>query len=524
MYRGRLFQPILDKGRWLALRHGSGRRRPTLAAAVFTGLIFAAALTAPLSALASGSSPTAPAAPVIPPAPAEKPIRIGLGWGLTSAEISATGGLTVIAGGALLTAVAPGQSVAIRLVEGQVQVGAMAPVAAPVRLVPGTPEASNYVTYRGKPYRGEIELVLGRTGRLSVVNLINLEEYLLGVVPNEMPHSWPAEALKAQATAARTYAEANRGKQKADGFDLRSNTDDQAYGGINAEQPSTTEAVRATKGRVITVQGRLVPTYYHSSSGGHTENNENYWTGGVPQPYLRGVPDYDNVPDYNKLKGNPYYIWTHQLTPDEFAQRLKLAGYGVGIVKAVTPGPVSPSGRPIRWTIRGSIGEATLTMAQMRTALGLRAAAKAIQLQAEGAATVTAPPLPAPPPPPPHPQADPIYVVGAGGTVVSRPLEGSYVVGADGKAIQRPAGPAVALGVGTAVLVGRVIAALTPTPDPVPAPEPAVPKVIGFEVQGGGNGHGIGLSQWGAHGMALQGKTYDQILTHFYTGTKVETR
>lgn len=502
--------PILDKGGWLALRHGSGRRRPTLAAAVFTGVIIAAALTAPLSALANASDSAAPAAPTLPAAPSEKPIRIGLGWGLTSAELSAAGGLAVIVGGAILTEVAPGQPAMVKLVDGKIQVGALAPVAAPVRFVPREPAVPNYLTYKGRPYRGEIELVLGRSGRLSVVNVVNLEEYLLGVVPNEMSPSWPVEALKAQAVAARTYAEANRGKQKADGFDLRNNTDDQAYGGVNAEQPSTTSAVRATKGQVITFQGRLVATYYHSSSGGHTENNENYWSG-VPLDYLRGVPDDDNVPDYGKIKGNPNYAWSYQFTPEEFAQKLQLAGYGVGQVKTVTPGPLGASRRPIRWNVSGSGGEATLTMSQIRTVLGLRAAPRSIQLRSETVAATTAPP--------PPPQAPPIYVVSAGGRVVSRPVEGSYVLGAGSTVIQRPTGAAVAVGAGTATIVGR--APLVPAP---PSPAPVTPAVTGFEVVGGGYGHAIGMSQWGAHGMALQGKTYAQILTHFYSGTKVETR
>lgn len=408
----------------------------------------------------------------------------------------------------MLMEVAPGQTVTAKPVSGKIQVGAMAPVVGPVRLVPKASAAPNYAAYRGRSYRGEMELVLGRTGRLSVVNVVNLEEYLLGVVPNEMSPSWPAEALKAQAVAARTYAEANRGKQKADGFDLRNNTDDQAYGGVNAEQPSTTSAVQATRGQVITYQGQLVATYYHSSSGGHTENNENYWSG-VPRPYLRGVPDYDNVPDHGKVKGNPYYAWSLQFTPEEFAQKLKLAGYDVGQVKGVTPGPLGAgNARPIRWMISGSGGEALLTMSQMRTALGLRAGPRSVELRLEKVAMA---------PVAPPPQAAPVHVVGAGGRVVSRPVEGSYVVGAGGRVIQRPAGLAAALGALLSTSVGKV-------PPPPPPPPPVPPTVIGFEVTGGGYGHGIGMSQWGAHGMALQGKTYAQILTHFYSGTKVETR
>lgn len=436
-------------------------------------------------------------------------MRIGLGWGLTGAQVSAPVGLLVVADGAILADIPPGQAAVVKLVSGQVQVNALAPVPGPVRLVPREVGAPNPVTFKGKPYRGEVELVVGQSGRLSVVNLVNLEEYLQGVVPNEMWHSWPAEALKAQAVAARTYAMANRSKHAKEGFDLRNTSDDQAYGGIEVERPSTNQAVQSTRGRVVTYQGKLVATYYHSSSGGHTENNEHYWTGGTPLGYLRGVPDYDDV------EGNRWYAWSYQFAPEEFAQKLKQAGYGVGTVQAITPGPAGASGRPVRWSVSGSGGQVTLTMAQMRTALGIPSGSRSIQLKSEPAVPVVAQPSP-----PPPPQYAPVYVVGAGGTAAARQVAGSYVVGADGKLVQRPAGSVAALGATTATTVGRQIA----TPAPPPTPPPSPPQPVGVEVKGGGHGHAIGLSQWGAHGMALQGKSYTEILTHFYSGTKVETR
>ena len=142
-----------------------------------------------------------------------------------------------------------------------------------------------------------------------MVNVVNLEDYLLSVVPTEMDHRWPMEALKAQAVAARSYTVANLGRWEAFGFDLSNTTSDQVYNGIAQERPSTTAASWRRPAKVITYGGRVVPGYYHSSSGGHTENNEDIWTGGSPQGYLRGVPDYDSLPE------NKYTAWTSTRSP-----------------------------------------------------------------------------------------------------------------------------------------------------------------------------------------------------------------
>lgn len=491
----------------------SGNR--TLAAAVLTGLLFTAALTAPLSALATTSAPAAPA---------QQPIRIGLATGLTAAEVTGSSGLLVVAGGQVLLELPADQPLRVKLVGSQLVIdGLDAPQAAPVRLLPRAP---GFVLYKSKPYRGEFQLVMGSLGRISLVNVLNLEDYLLGVVPKEMPPSWPAEALKAQAVSARNYTLTNLGKRQAEGFDLRDTNDDQVYGGVEAEHAATTEAVRATKGKVLTYQGKLISTYYFSSSGGHTENNEHIWTGGSPVPYLRGVPDFDNVPNSANTKGNQYFAWSYDFTPVELAQKLKVAGHDVGEVKAVTPGAPGASGRPTSWTVQGSKRQVNLTMQQMRSALGLPAPPRTIAMAGQEVVTVTAPP-----PPPtvtiPPVQPNPVYALGADGSMWQRQVSGSFVVSAAGVS-QRADGPAVALGGGNVTIVGLKPVAKAPppveTPPPTPTPAPAPPTATGFTVVGGGNGHGVGLSQWGAHGLALQGKSYSEILTHFYTGTKVETR
>ncbi len=151
------------------------------------------------------------------------------------------------------------------------------------------------VRLANRDYRGEIHLVLTSRGKINVVNVLPLEQYLRGVVPLELsPSSYPEiEALKAQAIAARSYALSTRGRFTREGFDLYDDARSQIYGGLSAEQPLTNRAVEETRGMVAVYpneDGRLVPieALYTSNCGGHTENNEAvFLTKAVP--YLRGV-------------------------------------------------------------------------------------------------------------------------------------------------------------------------------------------------------------------------------------------
>jgi len=146
-------------------------------------------------------------------------------------------------------------------------------------------EASAPVRFNDKPYRGRIEVFANTRGALTVVNVIGLEDYVRGVVPNEL--SFPAiEALKAQAIAARTYALKNRGQFAPEGFDLLPTTRSQVYRGLTSETPLTTRAVDETRGIVATYQGEPINALYTSTCGGRTEDAENIFNDAVP--YLRG--------------------------------------------------------------------------------------------------------------------------------------------------------------------------------------------------------------------------------------------
>ncbi len=147
-------------------------------------------------------------------------------------------------------------------------------------------ERVNPVKYNGKAYRGRIEVFVNARGSLTVVNVVPLEEYLLGVVPAELslPH---LEAQKAQAIAARTYAVANVNGYGSQGFDMVPTVWSQVYKGVSIETKIGTQAVRETAGLVATHNGKPIMAYFTSTCGGRTENSENIFD--HAEPYLRGV-------------------------------------------------------------------------------------------------------------------------------------------------------------------------------------------------------------------------------------------
>jgi stage II sporulation protein D len=146
-------------------------------------------------------------------------------------------------------------------------------------------EATAPVRFNDKPFRGKIEVFANTRGALTVVNVIGLEDYVRGVVPNEL--SYPAiEALKAQAIAARTYAMKNRGQFSADGYDLLPTTRSQVYRGLSSETALTSRAVEETRGMIATYNGEPINALYTSTCGGRTEDAENIFNTAVP--YLKG--------------------------------------------------------------------------------------------------------------------------------------------------------------------------------------------------------------------------------------------
>ena len=147
-----------------------------------------------------------------------------------------------------------------------------------------------FVSAKSKWYRGDL-IIQNKNGKITVINDVDIENYLKGVIPSEMPTSWDVEAHKAQAIAARSYALANLGKRASKGYDLNDTPSDQAYGGASAENRGTTKAVNDTRGIVLTHNQKIISAFYTASAGGKTKSASAAWGGNVP--YLRSVPSYD---------------------------------------------------------------------------------------------------------------------------------------------------------------------------------------------------------------------------------------
>jgi stage II sporulation protein D len=285
------------------------------------------------------------------------------------------------------------------------------------------PSDNGYVWIGDKWYRGRT-LVVPTGNGLTAVNYVDLEHYLYSVVGAEMPTSWPIEALKAQAVAARSYALYQRQTGANEVFDVGDTQAWQVYGGLEEETASTQTAVDQTQGQVLTHNGQIINAVFHSSSGGHTEDVERVWIS--PLAYLRGVPDFDQY--------SPDRQWVANFSAADLQQRIP----GLGNIVSFTPVEFTrPNGRIRRMQVVGESGSRTMTGDEIRRALGLKSTLFSIT-----------------------PQFD--RVASAGETV--------------------PASP------------------------------------ISFQVVGGGFGHGVGMSQWGAYGMAMQGQNYQQIVRYYYTG------
>ena len=268
-------------------------------------------------------------------------------------------------------------------------------------------------------YRGDLEVEPspGVPGKVTLINQVGLEDYLLGVVPSEMAHGWPGEALKAQAVAARTYAAANIGRRSAKGFDLYATVDDQVYKGMSVESPDTTAAVRQTKGQILTYHGAPIDALFHSSSGGETDDALEVW--GIDLPYIQGVKDIDESPNRQ---------WTQRYSQQQVLNALAKLGVDVGAVEHLTITSTTHHGRARELMAQGTKGTSTVDANRFRLAIGLKSTRFSI-----------------------------------------------------------------------------------------------FPTTTGWKFHGGGYGHGLGMSQWGARSYAERGKDYKTILMFYYTGVQLTT-
>ena len=341
-------------------------------------------------------------------------------------------------------------------------------------------------------YRGLVR-VLPDGDRLQAVNLLGLEHYLASVVGSEMPASWPAEALRAQAVAARTYALAQL-KPEAP-FDLRSTVASQVYRGTEAETDSTRSAVAATRSLVLSHGGSLIDAVFHSSSGGSTENSGEMWNRQLP--YLVSVPDRDKL--------SPWHQWSVRFEPDQLRRAFQETA-GASRIEVLA---ASSTGRVRRARVIGPAGSLDLSGSELRQRLGLRSTL--VQFRFE-------------PPLAPGPAGGITTATAEANAVASALSRGGNRAAAGPSTAGLPAGgppPPPPLPGADGQGDRSTAAALDPTiagqlrQEPLAAPLPAL------EVVGRGFGHGVGMSQWGAYGLALQGVSYVQILRHYYRGAQL---
>ena len=247
--------------------------------------------------------------------------------------------------------------------------------------LPGADDPDPGLWLQQRRYRGRLQLRV-EGGVLQAVNHLPLETYLSSVVGSEMPASWPLEALRAQAVAARTYA--LKARKPAAAFDLQASTASQVYKGVESETPSTRAAVAGTRGLVLTYNNALIDAVFHSSSaGGSTESSGDLWAKQLP--YLVSVRDFDDV--------SPVRDWRQPLDQPRLRQAFPELGGALGIEVLAT----TPTGRISQARVLGPSGQLALTGAQLRSRLGLKSTWVRFEL--------AAPAVQPPPPPPPVMQA-----------------------------------------------------------------------------------------------------------------------
>jgi len=330
---GQRFTVLQKIGEWYRVRSASGQSGWLTGALVSRGA-------------AEQIPPTTPPTEQFTPRSFAFPIRVALSLDTPAAACSVHGNYAFVNGltgeimfrpasGNVIT-IAPtavpastGEAVyAIQVEKDRVSCGSFT---GPLVLMEGRNSTENWFELNAngisRRYRGNLSARF-LDGKLLLVNELPFEEYLYGVVPSEMPSSWPLEALKAQAVAARSYALYAQKYGGGQFFDVQSTQASQVYRGLSGENPATTAAVDATKDLVAARGGLVVPAYFHSSDGGFTENSEDVWKNYVNS--VRGQPDpYDRHPE------NPHYGWSITNSVYELCVNLQAKDYDFTLVSEI---------------------------------------------------------------------------------------------------------------------------------------------------------------------------------------------
>jgi stage II sporulation protein D len=331
-------------------------------------------------------------------------------------------------------------------------------------------------------YRGKVEI--GRYGKdkLLAVNIVDLENYLYSVVVSEIYASWPIESIKAQAVAARTFANyyvTVAKKFPNEPYDLDDTVNSQVYKGYGVEDRRVTVAVDGTKGKMIYYDGSVIPAYFFSTSGGRTEASEHVWSASVP--YLKSMPDlYETEPARAP--------WIKTYTPAEIESALIKRDISVGSVIDLEVMGYTDAGRVLELKVIGSGGTYILKKETMRQWLGMDS--RKFTLVKPGNTPFLK-----------H------SVISGKNYVGVVDYNDAYVMNSSGKSEK---------------LLSQKEQVIVMSADNI-INQPMISGATGkFILAGVGYGHGVGMSQSGAKGMALAGYTYKDILEYYYKGVEVK--
>jgi len=385
------------------------------------------------------------------------------------------------------------------------------------RVRPAPENNPNVIKIKGTPYRGEVEVKRLTGSDMTVINVVSIQEYLYGNVPPEIGGKSPAEALKAQAVASKMYVINNMGKHSKTGFDICATTSCQVYKGYSVEVPSCNQAIDEVKDKIITYNGSPAKhIYYFASGGGSTEDVKNVW--GSSYPYLVSVED-----KYEKI-----YNWTKTLSASDIKAKLPQLGniLGISIVRT------AETGRVTQLSVTGaSRGEPVYyTNEKCRTLFGLNSQLYTISTDADVFAAALSN------------TANAAASIAAGATAelpaetTSETNSETQISDVSDKPVEeilQPSFPGISdpvrtqLG-GKKVITSSGVKSLGASNKKITilGADNKVKKVPmiaeNYTFTGKGWGHAVGMSQEGAIGMGKAGFTYDQILTHYFQGTKVE--
>lgn len=222
-------------------------------------------------------------------------------------------------------------------------------------------QQQGFITLNGRHFRGGMDIYRQKDQTLLIINHLDIEDYLQGVLYHEVSHRWPIEVLKAQAVAARTYVLYQAAISREKDFDVTSDVFSQVYGGATSEKRQTNKAVADTRGEILIWDSKVFPPYFHATCGGHTLSSRELWNIAVPP--LAGA-------NCSYCVDSPHYYWRATITKEEAVQKLKRAGYPLKDIDGVEISRTDPSGRALDLVLLHPQGEMQLSANVFRLALG----------------------------------------------------------------------------------------------------------------------------------------------------------